>query len=555
MTQDTQNIQNIQWWQRGVIYQVYPRSFYDSDGDGLGDLNGLIAKLDYLRDLGIDAVWVSPFYPSPDADFGYDVTDHTAVDPRLGDLAAFDRLLAGLHDRGMKLIIDLVVTYVSDQHPWFIEARASRTSPKRDWFLWADAKPDGSPPNNWLSAFGGSGWQWDSATGQYYYHSFTAQQPDLNWRNPDLQAAMYEIARFWLERGVDGFRIDAAHWILKDPDLRDNPPNTAPPSDVARSMGEYDTQLHLYDKGHPNCHAVFAAYRRLIDSYSTPEHPRFAVGEIHVFDWPEWAKYYGENLTGLHMPFNFGLVGAAWRVPVIRGVVEGVEAAVPAGGWPNYVLGNHDEPRIAGRIGRVAARAAMLLLLTLRGTPTIYQGDEIGMENGIIPPDRILDPWGKFNPAMNRDVARTPFQWSAGPNAGFSPAGGKTWLPTHPNADSGVNVADQEPDPASMLNLTRALLRLRRGSVALYGGTYQTIPHTPEDVYAYLRSHGADRLLIVLNFAADSRPVGVRGSGDVLLSTDPERPSGTVDLAALRLHPHEGLIIKIGAEIGYNSLP
>src|SRR5215467_3925830 len=341
------------WWQRGVIYQIYPRSFKDSNGDGIGDLQGILAQLDYLTWLGVDAFWISPFYPSPMVDFGYDVSNYTSVDPIFGDLETFDALVQEAHQRNLNVIIDFVINHTSDQHPWFLEARASRSSPKRDWYVWADAKSDGSPPNNWLSMFGGSAWEWD-ATGQYYLHSFDKRQPDLNWRNPQVKAAMFDVARFWLERGVDGFRIDAAHFIMKDPQLRSNPPNTSGARVMHKPMGNYDLQLHLHDKGHEDVHDIYRDLRQLLDTYSV-ERPKLIIGEMHIFNLEEWASYYGANLDEMHMPFNFGLLLAGWNASTIRQSIDDYEAILSPAAWPNYVLGNHDELRIASRIGPAQA--------------------------------------------------------------------------------------------------------------------------------------------------------------------------------------------------------
>src|SRR5437763_9059584 len=340
------------WWQRGVVYQIYPRSFQDTNGDGVGDLPGVLQRLDYVTDtLGVDAVWLSPFFPSPMADFGYDVADYCAVDPLFGSLADFDRLLAEAHARGLKVIVDYVPNHTSDQHPWFQASRSARDNPYRDWYIWRD----GSPPNNWLANFGGSAWEYDPRTGQSYLHSFLKEQPDLNWRNPDVKAAMLDALRCWLDRGVDGFRIDVAHFIMKDPALRDLPPNPNPAPGFTSATGEYDPLLHIYDLAHEDVHGVFREIRQLLDSYSANQ-PRFAVGEIHVFDWKKWASYYGEKLDELHMPFNFALIGAPWKPAVAREVIDAVDAAVPEEGWPNYVLGNHDEHRVVSRIGAAQAR-------------------------------------------------------------------------------------------------------------------------------------------------------------------------------------------------------
>ncbi|MEM1271444.1 MAG: alpha-amylase family glycosyl hydrolase, partial [Bacteroidota bacterium] len=411
------------WWKTGVVYQVYPRSFQDANRDGVGDLAGILSRVGYLaHTLGIDAVWLSPFYRSPMADFGYDVADYTDVDPIFGTLEDFDELRAAIHAHGLKLIVDFVPNHSSDQHPWFMESRLSKESPKRDWYVWRDPAPDGGPPNNWLSVFGGSAWTFDEPTGQYYLHSFLEEQPDLNWRNPDVEAAMHDALRFWLDRGVDGFRLDVAHFIMKDPELRDNP-LASDAGEYHKDMGDYDTQEHIHDKGHPDVHAAFARIRQVLDEY--PD--RYSVGEIHEFDWEQWASYYG-NGKGLHMPFNFGLLKAKWEAGSVREIVDAVEAAVPDNGWPNYVLGNHDEKRIATRLGEPQSRAAAVLLLTLRGTPTLYYGDELGMREASIPDALQQDPWGQRVPGLGRDGCRTPMQWDASSNAGFTEAA-MPWLP------------------------------------------------------------------------------------------------------------------------------
>ncbi|MCC7450586.1 MAG: DUF3459 domain-containing protein [Anaerolineae bacterium] len=535
------------WWQRGIVYQIYPRSFKDSNGDGIGDLPGIIDKLDYVQMLGVDAIWLSPFYPSPMADFGYDVANYTDVDPIFGTLADFDRLVEAAHQRNLHVIIDFVPNHSSDQHPWFVESRSSRDNPKRDWYVWVDAKPDGSPPNNWLSHFGGPAWTWDETTGQYYLHSFLKEQPDLNWRNPAVKAAMFDVIRFWLERGVDGFRIDVAHYIMKDPDLRDNPPNLEPPKFTKRRP-HYDSLLHVYDKGHADVHAVYREFRKLLDSYST-ERPRFAVGEIHVFDWPVWGSYYGEQLDELHMPFNFALINAAWQTKVIRYVVDSIEASIPKGAWPNYVLGNHDEHRIVTRIGTAQARTAMMLLLTLRGTPTMYYGDEIEMHDVDIPPGRERDPYGIRVPGqgLGRDPERTPMQWDASPNAGFTRPGVETWLPIADDYER-VNVAAELNDSTSMLALTRHLIDLRRSTPALHSGDYRPVSDTPDECYVYLRSQGDEQRLIALNFSDKEQTLALSafGQGRVLISTRLDR-KGAVDLAALYLRADEGCIIEIVA--------
>lgn len=534
------------WWQRGIVYQIYPRSFQDSNGDGIGDLAGVIRRLDYLAEtLKVDSIWLSPFYPSPMADFGYDVSNYVDVDPIFGDLPTFDRLVAEAHRRDIKVIVDFVPNHTSDRHPWFIESRSSRDNPKRDWYIWADARPDGSPPNNWLSNFGGRAWTWDEQTGQYYLHSFLKEQPDINWRNPEARKAMLDVLRFWLERGVDGFRIDVAHLILKDPELRDNPPNPDPPR-TGMPFHEYHTLLHIHDKAHADVHVAFREIRALLESYSA-ERPRMAIGEIHEFDWPVWAGYYGEELDELHMPFNFALLFSPWTATAVREIVDSVEAVLKPGAWPNYVLGNHDMHRVASRVGAAQARVAAVLLLTLRGTPTLYYGDEIGMHDVEIPPEAVQDPYEKNVPGigLGRDPERTPMQWDPGPNAGFCPPGVAPWLPLADDYER-VNVEIEREDPRSMLFLTRALIDLRRSTPALHSGDYRPVDGSPPDCFVYLRERAGERYLIALNFSDAERTVlapEVEG-GVVCLSTHLDREE-QVNEGALALRGDEACVVRL----------
>ena len=398
------------WWQTALLYQVYPRSFADADGDGIGDLRGIASRLDYIADLGADAIWLSPIFRSPMADFGYDVADYCDVDPLFGSLDDLDRLIADAHARGLKVILDFVPNHSSDEHPWFVESRSSRTSPKRDWYVWRDALPDGSAPNNWVSFFGGSTWEWDEETEQYYLHLFDRKQPDLNWRNPEVRAAMYDVMRFWLDRGVDGFRIDVLWLLIKHAEFVDNPP--------AEPMRDDETEWTRYDRpafeDRPETHEIVREMRALADAYDD----RVLIGEIYL-PLARLVTYYGETLDGIHLPFNFSLVTmGSWDAGTIRRLVDAYEAALPEGGWPNWVLGNHDMPRVATRSGP-AARLAQMLLLTLRGTATAYYGDELGMEDVPIAPELAVDPQAAVG--RNRDPVRTPMQWDDGPNAGFAP--------------------------------------------------------------------------------------------------------------------------------------
>jgi alpha-glucosidase len=408
------------WWQSGVIYQIYPRSFRDASGDGIGDLAGIAEKLDHCAGLGVDALWLSPIFPSPMADFGYDVADYTNVAAIFGTLEDFDALVAQAAERNLKIILDYVPNHTSDQHPWFLASRASRSDPKRDWYLWHDAAADGSPPNNWLSNFGGSAWEWDAATRQYYYHSFLKEQPDLNWRNPDVVAAMHEVLRFWLRRGLAGFRIDVLWMLIKDDQWRDNPPNPA----YHAGMPLFHSQLPLYTTDRPETQEIVAGLRAVAEEFGD----RVLIGEIYL-PLERLMAYYGKELRGVQLPFNFQLLQTHWNARDIAAAIDRYEAALPRGGWPNWVLGNHDRPRIASRVGAAQARVAGLMLFTLRGTPTLYYGDEIGMHDVVIPADRIQDPLEKNVPGagLGRDPCRTPMQWDASRYAGFSEHA--PWLP------------------------------------------------------------------------------------------------------------------------------
>ncbi|MEA2003312.1 MAG: alpha-amylase family glycosyl hydrolase [Actinomycetota bacterium] len=536
------------WWQTTVIYQIYPRSFQDTTGSGVGDLPGITRRMSYLADtLGVGAIWISPFYPSPMADFGYDVADYTDVHPMFGTLDDFDELLTVAHSHNIKVIIDWVPNHSSDQHPWFLESRSSRDNPKRDWYIWRDAKPDGSLPNNWQSAFGGPAWEFDEATGQHYLHSFVAAQPDLNWRNPELKQAMFDTVRFWLDRGIDGLRIDVAHFIGKDPELRDNPLVTDDWERKFKSHGsDYDGQVHLHDKGHPDAHNIFRELRTLLDSY---EPDRFAIGEIHIADWQEWASYYGKSGDELHMPYNFSLIHTPWEAESIRSKVAELERSLPEGAWPSYVLGNHDETRLAARLGPEAAGVAAMLLLTLRGTPTLYYGDELGILQTDIAPEDQQDPWGRNLPGAGRDGCRTPMQWDRSPHGGFSPpATATTWLPTTLDRER-RNVESQLQDPASLLALYRALLQYRNSSATLQTGAYRPAD-SPGGCYSYERTSDTSRIQIALNFADDELQVPLVDSGTVALSTYLDR-KGDSAISTMTLRPNEGVII----ELGYNVTP
>ncbi len=529
------------WWRNGIVYQIYPRSFQDSDGDGIGDLRGIRERLDYLVGLGIDAVWISPIYPSPMADFGYDIADYEAIDPRFGSLADFDALVAQAKARGLKLILDYVPNHTSDRHPWFLESRSSRSDPKRDWYLWRDPAPDGGPPNNWLSNFGGPAWTLDEATGQYYCHSFLKEQPDLNWRNSEVRAAMYEVLRFWLRRGVDGFRVDVLYHLIKDDQFRDNPVNPAyqPGEDESHRL------LPLYTTDRPEMQPLVAEMRRVVDAFSDTDSSRVLIGELYL-PLDRLVAYYGRNaegvLQGVQLPFNFQLIAAHWQAAEIGRIVRDYEAALPAGAAPNWVLGNHDKPRIASRIGEPRARLAALLLLSLRGTPTLYYGDEIGMTDVPIPPDEVQDPFEKNQPGkgLGRDPQRTPMQWSGEAGAGFT--AGRPWLRLAADFTH-RNVAAQQADPASILRLYQRLIALRRREPALHEGHYEAL-EAGTDVLAYARVQDDRRLVVLMNFGTAAAPIPAQllpAGATVLLSTRTEDAAPVAP--GFTLQPLEGVIL------------
>ncbi len=519
------------WWERGVIYQIYPRSFQDSDGDGIGDLEGIRQRLDYLVELGIDAIWLSPIFPSPMADFGYDVADYRGIHPLFGAMEDFQRLVDGAHRRGLRLMLDLVPNHSSDQHPWFLESRSSRDSLKRDWYIWRDPSPDGGPPNNWISDFGGSAWQWDEPSGQYYLHAFLKEQPDLNWRNPEVRAAMLDVLRFWFEKGVDGFRIDVLWHLVKAEGLPDNPVN----SSYRPGMGEKLRLLQIHSCHQPEVHEIAAEFRALADEFGE----RLLVGEI-VLPLEQLMEYYGSERPGVHLPFNFALVEAPWDAPTIRGLIRDYEQALPPGGWPNWVIASHDYPRIAAKLGEAQARVAAMLLLTLRGTPTLYQGDELGIGRVEIPPGQVQDPKELREPGigLGRDPSRTPMAWDSSANAGFSTA--RPWLPLHDDWRT-RNLAAQRGDPDSMFSLYQSLLRLRRAEPALAIGSIE-LERGSDHVLAFERRHGASGLRVLLNLSGTERRIPGDGApGELLLSTLGSAPPPGW------LRPDEGLILRLEA--------
>ncbi len=529
------------WWQKGIIYQIYPRSYQDSNADGIGDLPGIMQRLDYLVSLNIEAIWISPIYPSPMYDFGYDVADYTAIHQIFGTMADFEQLLTEAHQRGLKVMLDLVPNHTSSEHAWFLESRSSRDNPKRDWYIWRDPAPDGGPPNNWLSHFGGPAWTFDEQTGQYYLHQFLKEQPELNYRHPEVLPTMLKAMRFWLDKGVDGFRVDVIWLMLKDDQFRDEPANSDWDGQVP-----HGSLRHIYTNNLPGVHDLIRQMRNLLNEY--PD--RMMVGEIYM-SYADLVKYYGQNMDECHLPFNFRLISTPWQAQAVRNVVEEYEAALPQGAWPNWVLGNHDQHRLATRIGANQVRVATMLLLTLRGTPTCYYGDEIGIENVAIPLEFIQDPPALKQPEVahivGRDPERTPMQWNNNPNAGFTAATTTPWLPL-PADYVKRNVAKQETEPTSMLKFFRTLTSLRQTEPALCVGDYRTVETKTTDVFAYLRTApNSDRFLIVLNFGTADHCLNlsqVAPRATVAVATDMVR-TGQVDLSNLALAPNEGVLLRL----------
>ena len=558
--------QLLRWWQTAVIYQIYPRSFQDANGDGIGDLPGIASRLDYLKDLGINAIWISPFYPSPMADFGYDVSNYTGVDPLFGTMSDFDAVLARAHQLGLRVILDFVPNHTSDEHPWFLESRSSRDNPKRDWYLWHDpCDGDGPPeqrfPNNWMSHFGGTAWEWDEKTRQFYMHSFLPQQPDLNWRNPDVRKAMFDCMRFWLDKGVDGFRMDVIWLLIKDSQFRNNPPNP----DWKPGTSSFGRYLPLYTANRPETHEIIAEMRSLLEQYSGKGGERLLIGEIYL-PIEELVQYYGASapeaslegpqdltaaaitgprLKGAQLPFNFHLIQTPWKAECIADLIRNYEAALPPGAWPNWVLGNHDQSRLATRIGIGQIRVAAMLLMTLRGTPTMYYGDELGMADGDIPVDRVQDPAEKRQPGigMGRDPERTPMLWDNSEHAGFTR--GKPWLPIEPDYTT-RSVETESKDPCSLLNLYKRLLELRKKHAALHAGdVYAIRPETNSDssLLSYRRTDGSERLQIVLNLGKEPEQ-GSFPPGRIILTTDTRRECGKTS-GELEMKPGEGILISL----------
>lgn len=571
----------LKWWQRAVFYQIYPRSFADGNGDGIGDFPGMIQKLDYLQDLGIDAVWLSPHYPSPQFDCGYDITDYKGIAPEYGTLSEFNRFIAGAHQRGIRVILDLVLNHTSHEHPWFIESRSSRHNPKRNWYVWKDGKVDDNgilqPPNNWNSTFDGIAWEFDPPTNQYYYHYFLKQQPDLNWHNPEVKREMWDSVRFWLDLGVDGFRLDAINTIYERPEMPKHPldmslaslrrilRDSRTPEEHAQAR-RLQKLMFQYQNHQPGLHELMQELRSVIDEYD----------DCVLVAEDDDIAYMGNGENELHLVFNFPLMRTSRLTPawVRANQKERLTtlASISPSAWPCNTLGNHDSPRVYSHFGdgkndQQLARISLALMLTLRGTPFLYYGEEIGMTDNYLehiddfrdllgtwqyqaeidefgtPPDLAL----QYAAKLTRDKNRTPMQWENSPNSGFSPANVRTWLPVNTNYDSGVNVADQAADPASLLKFYQRILSLRKNNPALIGGDYLPLHEHSDDYLAFLRRAEQQTCLVVLNMVAKHLRIhfDLEGVSAQLLFSSQERQTNWLDLNLIQLSPFEILIAEM----------
>jgi alpha-glucosidase len=527
------------WWRDGVLYQIYPRSFADSDGDGIGDLAGIRSRLDHLAWLGVTGIWLNPTMPSPNDDWGYDVSDYCAVHPDLGTLEDLDALIAAAAERGIRVLLDLVPNHTSDRHAWFADALSGRDAAHRDYYVWAPPGPDGGPPNNWISNFGGSAWTLHEPTGEYYLAQFLPTQPDLNWWNDEVRERFDEILRFWFDRGVAGFRIDVCHAIIKDRELRDDPPVT--PADHRELR--HRSVKPVYSANRPEVHDVLRRWRSLADAHGGDVDTPILVGETYVLELDALMPFYGTGRDELHLAFNFLFVHADLDAEQMRDIVEGVEAGLPPDAWPVYTGSNHDAGRLATRWARGderRARVALLILLTLRGTPFLYYGDEIALPQVPLDAATALDPVARRtgDPSDNRDVCRTPMPWTDAPGGGFTAADATPWLPFGDLAAH--NVAAQREDPASTLHLVRDLIALRRGAPGLTAGAYATLD-APDGAWAYRRGDG---FAVAVNLSAAA--VAVPGiGGRIALGTDRGR-DGEAVTGTVELGPWEGVVVELG---------
>lgn len=501
--------QQKDWYHQAVMYQIYPRSYKDTNDDGIGDLQGIIEKLDYIKDLGVSGLWLSPIYPSPMYDNGYDIADYCNIDSQFGTLEQFDELIQKAHQRNLRVMLDFVPNHTSFQHPWFLESKSSKDNPKRDWYIWKDPKSDGSPPNNWITVFNnkeGSAWEWDETTRQYYLHSFFPEQPDLNWRNPEVVQAMHDVLRFWLKRGVDGFRVDVLYYLLKDERFLDEPVNP----DYRPGIDHPNEKLkHIYSKDQPETLQLMSEFNAVLDEFQN----KFMVSETYV-SIPETIKIYTTSARKSHAPFNFHLIFQPFEAKAYKAIIDEFQTGLQEQDLPVYVLGNHDQSRVATRLGgQQQARLAAMLKLTLPGVPFIYYGDEIGMEDyKEIPPEKRKDSFAE----LNRDPERTPMQWNNLSYAGFSSV--EPWLPVNPNYKK-INVNNQEKNKHSTLFLYKSLLRLRRSLSSLLDGRYIPVATDRDEVLGYIRAFGNEEVLILLNFSNDEKTFQLPYETSVILTT------------------------------------
>jgi alpha-glucosidase len=520
------------WWRNAVIYEIAPISFQDSNGDGKGDLPGLLQRIDYLKWLGIGAVWLTPIYRSPMQDFGYDVADFCAVDRRFGTMEDFERVRDALHAAGIRIILDFVPNHTSDQHAWFVESRSSRDNPKADWYLWADPGANGGPPNNWLSRFGGSGWEWCEARQQFYYHSFLISQPDLNWRNPQVREVIGNVMRFWLDRGVDGFRVDASAVLIKDELLRDNPED--PEADDSTPPPQ--AHMPVFTDDRPEAMQCIEYMRRVLDEYDA----KVLCGEVQG-KTDRIGHFYGETNPRLHLPLNFALLDSEWNALSLQANIDAYLNAIPEGAWPDWVIGGHDKHRVASKIGQEQARILAMLLMTIKGTPFLFAGDEIGMERVPVPAEQVHDPFEKLVKGfdLGRDPERVPLRWDETQTGGFTT--GTPWLPV--SKDRARNVQAQRSDPGSLLHLYRELIALREREGCLRDGDYRP-RRAYNDIFSFSRTLQGSEILIGLNLCGEPRMWQWHGRGTRLISSHLDRDQAQIE-GPMRLRPNEGLIVKL----------
>ena len=539
------------WWQKTIIYQIYPRSFQDSDGDGIGDLKGITSRLDYFSYIHVGAIWISPIFSSPMKDFGYDISDYRNIDPIFGTLGEFDKLLDEAHKRGLKIILDFVPNHTSNQHPWFNESQKSRNNPMRDWYVWADGV-NGGPPNNWQSVFSGSAWKYDNTTDQYYLHQFLPEQPDLNYWSADVIKSMKDVLTFWLDKGVDGFRLDALKFLLEDPLLRNESCILKDSYKPDCNSPSYEDLNHTFTENFPGIHDIVKDWRELIDSYSDEGSVKVMVGEVYD-DIPTVMSYYGD-MDECDFPFNFLLVGLPrknWTGTGVNVTVSKWLDASPNGVWPNWVVGNHDNPRIASKLGVEKSALITMLLLTLPGTPTVYYGDELGMTDVFVPFNKTQDPQGINNRNKSRDPERSPMQWDNSTYAGFTNGDHLPWLPVAANYTS-VNVVKEKSDNGSILNVFRQLAALRGHSSALQGIQYASV-YADESLFIYRRGSDSDsqQYVIAVNLGDETvtdvwqhvriAPTGVTR---IVVSTGMNRNGNDILKTDSELLPGEGLVVE-----------